>query len=194
MSGDDFPLRMSPAEAGLFGDLLSSATYYLEWGSGGSTLAAVRSKARQIVSVETDRAWIDRLRQNGEIAAALNSNRLVFRHVDVGKVGQWGMPSGDERIRNWPRYAIEPFVATDLNFDLILVDGRFRMHCLLAAANCAENASVFLHDYMFRHAYTIADKYFDTLRRVDSGVVLKPRHNVNRRALYIDLITSLFDA
>src|SRR5882762_3633695 len=141
---------MSPAEAELFAGLLNSATFYLEWGSGGSTLAAVRSKIRRIVSVETDRAWIDRLKQNEEIAAAVGANRLVFRHVDVGNVGQWGVPSGEEKIRNWPRYAIEPFIATDLNFDLILVDGRFRMHCLLAIANCSENASVFLHDYAFR--------------------------------------------
>ena len=63
MPGDDFPLRMSSAESDLFGKLLDSATTYLEWGAGGSTLAAVRSKIRQIVSVETDRAWIDRLKQ-----------------------------------------------------------------------------------------------------------------------------------
>jgi hypothetical protein len=185
---------MSPAEAELFRDLLSSATSYLEWGSGGSTLAAVRSRVRQIVSVETDRAWIDRLKQNQEVAVALSSNRLVFRHVDVGKVGQWGAPSGGEKIRNWPRYAIEPFIVTDLNFDLILVDGRFRMHCLLAIANCCENALIFLHDYTFRHSYTIADKYFDTIRRIDSGVVLKRRPTINCRALYIDLVASLFDA
>jgi hypothetical protein len=185
---------MSPAEAELFAELLNSATFYLEWGSGGSTLAAVRSKVRRIVSVETDRAWIERLKQNEEIADAIATNRLVLRHVDVGHVGQWGVPSGEEKIRNWPRYAIELFVVTDLNYDLILVDGRFRIHCLLAIVNCSENASVFLHDYAFRHAYTIADKYFDTIKRIDSGVVLKTRRNVNRRSLYIDVITFLFNS
>jgi hypothetical protein len=190
----DFPLRMSPAEAALFAQLLSTGTSYLEWGSGGSTLAAVRSKIRQIVSVDTDRVWIDRLRQNEEIARASANNRVIFRNVDLGPVGQWGVPIGAEKIRDWPRYAVDPFVATDLNFDVILVDGRFRIHCLLAAANCAaDGATIFLHDYATRHSYTIADKYFETINRVDSAAILTRRSNINRRALYIDLINSLFD-
>lgn len=190
----DLPLRMSEAETALFAQLLSTGKFYLEWGSGGSTLAAVRSEIRQIVSVETDRAWIDRLKQNEEIASALANNRVIFRHVDIGPVAQWGMPIGTEKIRDWPRYAVDPFVATDLNFDVILVDGRFRIHCLLAAANCAaDGATIFLHDYATRHSYTIADKYFDTIDRVDSAAILTRRSNINRRALYIDLVNSLFD-
>jgi hypothetical protein len=185
---------MSGAEAALFAQLLSTGKYYLEWGSGGSTLAAVRSEIRQIVSVETDRAWIDRLKQNEEIARALANSRVMFRHVDIGPVAQWGMPIGTEKIRDWPRYAVDPFVTTDLQFDVILVDGRFRIHCLLAAANCAaDGATIFLHDYATRHSYTIADKYFDTINRVDSAAILTRRPNINRRALYIDLINSLFD-
>jgi hypothetical protein len=186
---------MSDAEAGLFFDFLKTATFYLEWGCGGSTLAAVRSNARQIVSVDTDQAWINRLKENQEIGAAVNANRLAFRHIDVGPVGSWGVPTGASKLRNWPRYALDPFVGTDLDFDAILVDGRFRVHCLLAVAICAgERTSVFLHDYTFRHAYTIGDKYFNTIKRADSGVVLQKRTNINHRSLYIDLITSLFDA
>ena len=161
---------MSPAEADLFTELLSKGTFYLEWGAGGSTLAAVRSKVRQIVSVETDPAWIEQLKLNNEIARAVASNRLIFRHVDIGPVGPWGVPVQQEKIRTWPQYAVDPFVATDLDFDVILVDGRFRVHCLLAAANCAsERAAIFLHDYATRHSYTIADKYFDTINRVEFG-------------------------
>jgi len=139
----DLPLRMSQAEARLFADLLEAGTFYLEWGSGGSTLAAVRSKVRQIVSVETDHAWIDRLKQHEEIADAISAKRLVFRHVDVGAVGQWGVPIREEKVRNWPRYAVDPFVATDLNFDVILVDGRFpdplpACHCQLCRRGCID--------------------------------------------------------
>jgi hypothetical protein len=86
------------------------------------------------------------------------------------------VPKGETKIRNWLRYAIEPFVVTDLDFDTILVDGRFRVHCLLAIASCVSpNARILLHDYHFRHGYTIADKYFDTLDRVESSVVLRVR-------------------
>jgi hypothetical protein len=188
------PLRMSKAEAALFEELLHTANFYLEWGSGGSTLAALKSNAQQIVSVETDRAWIEQLYQHDEIVRAVANNRLIFRYVDVGPVSEWGVPTGTEKIRNWPRYGLEPFIATDLNFDVILVDGRFRVHCLLAAANCApDGAKIFLHDYATRHSYTVADKYFDKVDQIDSAVVLTRRTNINRRSLYIDLMTFLFE-
>jgi len=185
---------MSPREGALFSELLQTATFYLEWGAGGSTLAAAKSTVPHIVSVETDSAWIDRLKQYDEIASAVRAKRLAFRHVDVGPVGQWGVPTGENRIRNWPGYALDPFVSTDFNYDLILIDGRFRTHCLLSVVNCASDKTlVFLHDYAFRHSYTIADKYFDTVKRVDSVVLLKKRSDINCRSLYIDLINALFD-
>jgi hypothetical protein len=190
----EIPLRMSPAEAAKLTELLASATHLLEWGSGGSTLAAVRSKVRTIMSIETDPAWIARLKAHDEIAAAIAAHRLIFRHVDVGPVGDWGVPTGQEKICNWPRYALEPFTALDIGFDLIFIDGRFRVHCLLAIVCCADqNTVTFLHDYRYRHAYTIADKYFDIIDRVDSSAVLKLRSTINYRALYIDLIRSIFD-
>src|SRR5947207_9265511 len=131
----DLPLRMSDAEAALFVQLLSTGKCYLEWGSGGSTLAAARSNSTHIVSVETDIAWIERLKQNEEIANAVATKRLTFRHVDIGPVGQWGFPASETKIRNWPKYALDPLVSTDFDYDLILIDRRFRNHCLLAAAN-----------------------------------------------------------
>jgi hypothetical protein len=191
----DLPLRMSKAEAALLSEFLSSATFYLEWGAGGSTLAAVRSKARRIVSIETDRAWIERLKEHTEIAHAIKASRVDVRHLDVGAVGEWGGPVSDDKIRNWPRYALEPWIATDFDFDAILIDGRFRVHCLLAAASCAgDRASIFLHDYSFRHSYSIADKYFNATSKTDSAVILKRKTDINYRSLYIDLVNSLFDA
>ena len=104
------------------------------------------------------------------------------------------MPVGQDKIGRWPRYALDPFVCRDFNYDLILIDGRFRIHCLLATAACASDGSiVFFHDYTFRHSYTIADKYYDTIVRVDTGAILKKRASINYRSLYIDLINSLFD-
>ena len=89
MPANEFPLRMSAAEVTAFTDLLQKSTCYLEWGAGGSTLAAVRSKVPSIVSIDTHAAWLDRLQQNSEIAAALTANRLLLRHIDIGPVGPW---------------------------------------------------------------------------------------------------------
>ena len=186
--------RMTSAEIALFERLLEKASYYLEYGAGGSTVLAVRSRAKHIVSVETDGSWIERLKKHDVISKALTANRLTLRHVDLGPVKEWGVPITEAKIRNWPRYALDPFVCTDLNFDTVLVDGRFRVHSLLAIANCADDAvSVFVHDYQYRYAYTVAEKYFDTIYQVDTSAVLKKRQNINRRSLYIDVINNLFE-
>jgi len=191
----DFPLRMTQAEAELFKRQLASASVYLEYGCGGSTLAAVKSKLQNIVSVDTDVSWMERLKKNNEISSSLNTGRLVFRPIDVGAVGHWGAPTSQEKIQNWPRYAVDPFISTDFDFDLILIDGRFRVHCLIAAAMCAApDTLVFLHDYKFRHQYTVADKYFSPVDRVESAVLFRKKADFNYRSLYIDLIISLFDS
>ena len=102
-------------------------------------------------------------RENGEIAAAVTANRLVFRHIDVGSVGPWGVPTGDSKLRNWPHYAVDPFISSDLDFDAILIDDPFRVHCLLAVASCAgERASVLLtiihFDITIRQAINISSR------------------------------------
>jgi len=190
----DFRPRMSVAETDLFTGLLATATNYLEYGAGGSTLAAINSNAQRVVSIETDNNWLETVRNHPQALSAIAANRLILKYVDVGPVAEWGVPRTDDRLRNWPSYAAAPFVETDFDFDTVLVDGRFRVHCLLALASCiTQDARIFLHDYRFRHGYTIADKYFDVINEIDSSVLLRLRSNINKRSHYIDLISSLFE-
>jgi hypothetical protein len=90
-----------------------------------------------------------------------------LRHVDVGPVGQWGVPMGPEKIRNWPRYALDPFAATDLDFDVILVGGRFRAHCLLAVANCANGTRPYFFTIM-RFGTSILSRINTLIRSIES--------------------------
>ena len=75
----DLPVRMSDGEGALFQRQLATATHYLEFGCGGSTLLAVRSPARVILSVESDPAWIGKIQQHPEIAAAVAGQRFSFK-------------------------------------------------------------------------------------------------------------------
>src|ERR1700742_756511 len=119
----DLPVRMSDGERALFVRTLAKATHYMEFCSGGSTLLAVRSPARVILSIESDPAWLDRIRTHPEIAQAIAGQRLFLTHADVGPVGEWGRPTDEARRAEWPRYYADPFFATDILFDLILIDG-----------------------------------------------------------------------
>ncbi|MCC6920809.1 MAG: hypothetical protein IT548_16545 [Alphaproteobacteria bacterium] len=190
----DLPLAMTDAEAAAFTRHLSLAGGYLEYGCGGSTLRAVQQCRGLMRSVDTDIGWIRKLHEHPEVAQAVASGRLAFHHIDVGATAAWGAPAGTEKIRNWPLYAIAPFLKDDIAFDLILVDGRFRLAALLTCALLArDDVTVLCHDYARRHGYSVAEKYFDTHETIDTLAVFRKRANVNRRALHLDLMQTLFD-
>lgn len=194
MADTDFPVRMSSAEQELFTSLLGTSRAFLEFGCGGSTLLAIQHSLHFIASVDTDLSWIEKLKAKDIVNKAVSSRRLHFIHVDLGPVGEWGIPSGESKIRSWPKYYTTPYLRFDWEFDLILVDGRFRVPCLLTAALCApEGCRVLVHDYGLRHNYTVAEKYFDTQRAAGTLFFLKKRSKVNSRALALDLLGSLFD-
>ncbi|MFO1236501.1 MAG: hypothetical protein U1F24_05695 [Alphaproteobacteria bacterium] len=189
-----YPIAMTPAEAAILRRHLEGRAHYLEYGCGGSTVMAAQVSRATIYSIDTDRAWIERLKEQEDIQTALKAGRVSFRHVDIGPVGAWGLPAGETKIRNWPSYCIDPFALTDFRFDLILVDGRFRTAALLTCAVMADDAATIIcHDYALRHRYSNAEKYFDTVEAADTLVVLRKRQTLNRRALHIDLLQALFE-
>ena len=186
-------LRMTDAEASFFSECLGTAKVYLEFGAGGSTILACHNKISVIVCVETDAAWIQKVKEHEVAAAAVAQRRLQFLHIDVGPVGDWGYPSIDAKIRQWPLYYTAPYLQLEHDYDLTLVDGRFRVPCLLTAAMFAsEGCGVLVHDYGFRHVYTIAEKYFDTERNAGTLFLLRRRPRINQRALMLDLLSNLF--
>jgi hypothetical protein len=194
MSDRDFPVRMSSAEQQLFTSLLETSRAFLEFGCGGSTLLAIEHGLHFIASVDTDLSWIEKLKAKDVVNKAVSSRRLHFIHVDLGPVGEWGLPNDESKVRSWPKYYATPYLRFDWEFDLILIDGRFRVPCLLTAALCApDSCRVLVHDYAFRHNYSVAEKYFDTQRTAGTLFLLKKRSKLNSRALALDLLSSLFD-
>ena len=190
----DLPVRMNDGERELFVRTLAKATHYMEFGSGGSTLLAVRSPAKVILTIESDPAWLDKLREHPEIAEAAASQRLFLTHADIGPVGEWGSPADESRRADWPRYYADPFFATDILFDLILIDGRFRVASALAAAACAaESATIVIHDYELRPQYYLVEKFFDIEDSCESLYVLRRRKTINIRSFYMEVMRHLFE-
>jgi cellulose biosynthesis protein BcsQ len=180
--------RMTDREIEAFCSAISGKQFYLEFGTGGSTLLATRNIRGGVVSVESDRAWIDKLKENDEIAAAFTKGKLAFIPIDVGPVGAWGVPLTEANMRNWPKYYSEVWRSRPSDFDVIFIDGRFRVACaLMTAACCVDSALIMIHDYTYRFGYTTIEKYFDTVEVIETLVILRRRPTVNYRALTIDL-------
>ncbi len=130
---------------------LSLAQMYMEFGSGGSTVLASRSKIPTI-SVEGDRYFARAVRKQ-----LTPEHRTTLLDANIGLTGEWGVPvpgtANDKRVSRWKTYIDAPFQFLEkegFQFpQLILVDGRFRRACALQTAIKArqhEASTVLLFD------------------------------------------------
>lgn len=174
--------EMTEAEIDVLRECFSKATSLVEFGSGGSTLLAVRSPSlRRIWSVESDPAWIVKLRGLPEVSQAESTGRLRFVHADIGRTGEYGMPLEPSAEERWPGYyqAIwtDPETAAA---DLVLVDGRFRVACALEAlARCRPHMILLFHDFWNRTPYHPVLAFTDWLGSCDSLAILRRKSAID---------------
>ena len=136
---------------------LKSTRLYLEFGSGGSTLLANRLGIPSI-TVESDRFYAAAVRR-----ALPSPEKAKILTPDMGLTGPWGMPIFS-RERKGPRYVGAPFGLLGDRFpDLIFVDGRYRVACVLESARQAAaakaTATVLLDDYVGRSSYHVLERH-----------------------------------
>jgi hypothetical protein len=123
--------HLDPEGLAVFEASLKTARRYLEFGAGGSTIMAAHL-GKNGISIEGDRRYHQSVQQR---LRGL-SHGIALIHVDVGRTGKWGRlldtTPTPERVAAWTRYASTPFAhLTGDFFDLVLVDGRFRVACAL---------------------------------------------------------------
>jgi hypothetical protein len=140
-----------------FAAQLRTSSFYLEYGSGGSTILADRLGVRT-VSVESDRFYAKAVRKS---LAPESSVQLVV--ADIGPTRDLGRPLF-RRPEHWKRYVRAPFCCFGQDFpDFILIDGRFRVACALEVARRAHlnrsTSLLMVDDYDARPHYHILEKY-----------------------------------
>lgn len=142
----------------IFEDYVSKANGYLEYGSGGSTLTAQRLGAKHIISVDSSKEWYQNIKK--ELAGSSNTDLI---YCDIGAVGCWGKPINNDGIQNYHAYMVSPWKLAqekNIDVDLVMIDGRFRVACFLYSLLCAKSGTVILFDdYAFRHRYRIVVEF-----------------------------------
>ena len=163
-------MRMTNEEIKFLEQELAACKIYLEYGAGGSTkLAAETNNIDSMISVESDPAFIkEQVLTDVSVQQAIGSLRLRFLTVDIGSTVEWGYPLTSDKSYLWPNYTLCPYMHGSEVPDLILIDGRFRIACALAAALEAPNASILIHDYCDREKYQVIEKFFKIQRSVDT--------------------------
>jgi hypothetical protein len=165
--------RMEPDEITLFESLLRSSQFYLEFGSGGSTVLASQLVNEAVVSVDSSQAWLDKVKSECEKAGSRIRPTLVL--ADIGPVGEWGYPADQSWRSAWPEYysAIWTVPKTEAT-DLCLVDGRFRVACFMTALmRCSDRALVAVHDFGERSSYAVIKEFADEIARTGSLSVFR---------------------
>lgn len=165
---------MTDAEAAVLSRHFLGARNIIEYGSGGSTFLAVTQTSANVSSVESDWEWLAKMREMPEIAAAEAEGRLRLMHVDIGPTRRWGFPIDESRRDNWPTYAACPWDAQSSDTDLVFVDGRFRVACILTAISKAKSGTrILVHDFWNRERYHIVLPYLVEVERVDTLAVFR---------------------
>jgi hypothetical protein len=140
-------LTLPEAEAALLRETYDRAGVILEYGSGGSTVLAAEQPGKTVLSVESSRDWARMMR---DWFAANPPAKGSAAHViwsDIGPTKEWGHPVDESEWRRWPRYPLEVWELPEFRQpDVVLVDGRFRVGCALAAAFLSEQPLTLLFD------------------------------------------------
>ena len=175
---------MRPAEIALLTSLLRRTGGMLECGAGGSTTLAVKLGVSHIVSVESDAAWIERLHADDAASRAQEQGRLTLLRADIGQIGFIGGPRKDSARERWPDYARTPWGHIDAGqLDLILVDGRFRVACILESVLRVEHRTLIaVHDFWNRPAYHAVLPFLDEIDRCETLGIFRAKPGLDRAA------------
>lgn len=152
-------LTLPAAEAACLRAAYENADVILEYGSGGSTVMASEMADKSVVSVESDKNWADMM--CAWFAANPGLSTPKMHYADIGPTGQWGMPEGNKRWRAWPKYPLEIWKSESFRQpDVVLIDGRFRIGCLLATLfSTQKRVDVFFDDYAGRDPYHAVERF-----------------------------------
>ncbi len=142
-----------------FEERLKLCRCFVEYGCGGTTLyAANHAKVPAVFSVDTGANWISKVSTN--LSSDVN---ISLAHVDLGPVGDWGVPASTIHYNRFWEYPTIPWTqcwASGAVPDTILIDGRFRVACFLYTLLKSRIGShILFDDYFTRPEYFVAERF-----------------------------------
>jgi len=165
----------------LFYKYLDKATYYLEYGIGGSTYqASLRKNIKHIISVENDILWINKIEPLLE-----KTSNITIKYIEMNiKSNSWGYPNNNNLPIILSKYSsiiytLDPSFLQ--NIDMILIDGRFRVACCLKCFNVINNnCNILFDDFLNRPEYHIILDYYTIIENTsDNTLVVLRKKNVS---------------
>jgi len=170
---------MTQAEITFLKSFIKSDVTYFEWGSGGSTDTFGRLTSGKIVSVENYQPWCDKVLQLPFVQCRQKFTSLDYKCIIPYPTSSAGYPVDKAHNGDFDTY-IE-VIKDYSNFDIVLVDGRWRVACALFALDHIKDETVlFIHDFSDRPEYHAVFEWYDEVEHVDRLVALKRKKGVAR--------------
>ena len=163
--GDDF----------IFKSYLKNCNIYFEYGVGESTTWVLDNTSSRIISVDTDKKWIDK------VDISKNKKRIDINWINLGEIENWGRPKAYKYRKHFIDY-ISNVWTFNLKADVILIDGRFRVACFLySLINAKEGSIIIFDDYMNRPHYHVVEEILEVYENCGRQVVFKVPQVFNRQ-------------
>jgi len=169
-------MLMKEDEIKMFEDVVRNCGFYFEFGCGGSTFRACELGAKKIVSVESQKMWIDEIKQYEQVKVHPD---ITFLAIDIN-AGDMGRPINNTKQNNFPLYssAIDNYK----NIDVVLVDGRFRVACACKAV-INRVQSILIHDFTNRAHYHDILPYIEIIKQTGTLIQARPKSDINMQDL-----------
>lgn len=178
---DRFPIlpALAGAELEFFGERLTQARCYGEFGVGGSTVLAAMAPLHRVIAVESDPAWLRRVGSHAAVRALVEDGIVTLLQGDIGKVVDWGYPVAPPPTgaayfdAPWPRWRELGEIP-----DMVFLDGRYRVACALAALRFAREVGgasvmkIVMNDYTPQRRFYRAMERFMTLAEQCGGLAV----------------------
>ena len=192
---DEWSARMSQSEFQVYTSFLRKTRVLIEFGCGGSTMLALKLGVPHIFSTESDPEWAEKLRTSSELTSLPEECRPAIRYCDIGPVGEWGAPVDESGRERWPRYHADVWNDVASNkVDCVLVDGRFRVACVLQALlRIRADVPVIVHDFWNREHYHAVLPFLAGVSRVDTMMIGRRLPEARREDITACLDTYEFD-
>lgn len=160
-------------------DSLKESKFYLEYGSGGSTVLASKLGINYI-TIDTDLLFLNAVKQKVNQIGYKKLSKQTYLHRNIGPTSRWGHPLFPETrkqslLSKFKNYSDPKFFMRDKP-DLIMIDGRFRVATLLRMYDFLKSYSgwqVLFDDFFSRDDYKIVSKFFLIDERIGRLAVIK---------------------
>jgi hypothetical protein len=134
----------------LLAKIYGDANSVFEYGLGESTYIANHVGVTRYAGIDSDAAWVANARKTV-------ATHFRFYFADIGETLRWGFPK-EKLPKSVLDYQVIPLISEPQPFDVYMVDGRWRLPCLLlsflhAHARGADpsQTTVLLHDCVKKH-------------------------------------------